>query len=520
MERDLGPLGESTFKTWCAATGITANESHQDRTGWDFFLEWSMPRVPGNPIELHAPSIECKVQIKATDGSSGKIQVPLSSLRLMATSPLPSFYIFIEFNGKAYPTKAYVKHVDRSLIARILEKVHKAETGKRKKELNHSKMTISFDKCDALHFPSGEHLKNSLTQHIGDYGKYLEHKREHLRNVGFGEHQGEMKFTIVGIDNLRKFIDMSLGSGEAIEITNILTLQSRFGITSEVPIFKSNTAYLQLSNREPEMVGKVLFKEHPAAPGVSFKARLYRSIFPNTFPNSLNKARIDTDFFNIFISLSPKEVLIETKQQELRNFSLRELRNLYKLFTMLNDPSDVCVDLLFGEKCASFKFIRQTNFGNYEQHLKVVDAALCIINAFEIHEDVSITEEVFHEKCDYIHSFSEVIKGGIGGSVTFDSPEKNIEYGDEVIYVSLYGVEFCELLVVGIVTISGACQKLESGKYFIHSDTIELKKKLVISPPTSPVETITSEIKKIIKSLEGSEIVIDGSLEYLQSLHQ
>ncbi|RON91651.1 hypothetical protein BK668_08590 [Pseudomonas fluorescens] len=328
-----------------------------------------------------------------------------------------------------------------------------------------------------------------------------------------------MKFTITGTQNLRKFIDMSLGSGEPIEIANVVTFQSRFGITSEVPIFKSDTAYLQLSNREPEMVGKISFKEHSTAPGVSFKARLYRSIFSHTLPDSLSKAKIETDFFNIFISLSPRDVVIETKQQELRNFSLRELRNLYKLFTMLKAPDDVFVDLLFGDKCASLKFIRQTDFGNYEQHLKVVDAALYIINAFEIHEDVSITEEVFHEKCDYIHSFSEVIKGGIGGSVTFDSLGKNIDDGDEAIYVSLYGVNFCELLLVGIVTINGTCQKLESGKYTIHSDNIELQKKLVFSTPSSPAETITSEVKKVIKSFEDDKIVIDGSLEYLQSLY-
>jgi len=40
MQKNLGILGESTFKSLCASVGLVANKSEQDEFGWDYIVEF------------------------------------------------------------------------------------------------------------------------------------------------------------------------------------------------------------------------------------------------------------------------------------------------------------------------------------------------------------------------------------------------------------------------------------------------------------------------------------------------
>lgn len=214
MERDLGGLGESFFKGWCDSVGIVANESKVDRTGWDFYLEISSGRELGVPDFLHASSVECKVQVKSTDSSRRKVQVELSNLHAMATSPLPAFYVFLEFENGSIPVNAFVRHVDEKLISKILSNVHLARNKKPPKKLNSVKMTISVSEKEKLEAPSGYFLRDRLLESIGAYQDYIKRKGEFLERVGYEEGLAVFTFSIEGEVNYSKFLSLSLGGKE------------------------------------------------------------------------------------------------------------------------------------------------------------------------------------------------------------------------------------------------------------------------------------------------------------------
>lgn len=109
--RDLGQMGESTFSLWCGQAGLIANGSQVDRTGWDFFVEFPFTGST-DPIRLHDPAIECKIQVKATDKTDRKLPIKLSNLRRLITAPMPAFFVFIEFDGRNVAQRAFLVHVD------------------------------------------------------------------------------------------------------------------------------------------------------------------------------------------------------------------------------------------------------------------------------------------------------------------------------------------------------------------------------------------------------------------------
>ena len=149
MSRDLGLMGESTFSLWCADVRLIPNGSQIDKTGWDFFVEF--PFSSGlSPHNIHKPAFECKVQVKATDKIDRKLPITLANLRRLITAQMPSFFVFIEFDGKNTAQRAYVVHVDNELISRVLKRLHEIEQSNKENNFNKRKMTIHYDESNLL----------------------------------------------------------------------------------------------------------------------------------------------------------------------------------------------------------------------------------------------------------------------------------------------------------------------------------------------------------------------------------
>jgi hypothetical protein len=102
--RDVGELGESTFKMWTSQAGLVANKANQDKTGWDFFLESTRPLV----IQRHTSialdrdpyPLKCLVQVKSTDKRPGKWSVKLDNWERLVKDPHPAFFLILEFDGQ------------------------------------------------------------------------------------------------------------------------------------------------------------------------------------------------------------------------------------------------------------------------------------------------------------------------------------------------------------------------------------------------------------------------------------
>jgi len=165
--RDLGTMGESTFSLLCADAGMTANGSKIDKMSWDFIVE--MPASANvSAALLHQSPVSMKVQVKATDGNSRKVDVKLSNLRLMVTSLQPNFFCFIEFDSETHAKQVFIRHVDNELVTMTLKRIREIDQNEDDNALNKRTMSISFDDANLLQNCDGVTLKNTLMSHIGD----------------------------------------------------------------------------------------------------------------------------------------------------------------------------------------------------------------------------------------------------------------------------------------------------------------------------------------------------------------
>lgn len=89
--RDVGDLGESTLRTWAIQAEITANKVEQDKTGWDFLLEFPLQSaLTANftlPLDRAPFPLRCFVQVKSTDAQPGKWSVKLDNWVRLVNSP-------------------------------------------------------------------------------------------------------------------------------------------------------------------------------------------------------------------------------------------------------------------------------------------------------------------------------------------------------------------------------------------------------------------------------------------------
>ena len=125
--RNLGEMGERTLGLWASQVGISANKSDPDKTGWDFFLELPLELDASEtvtvPLDKVARSIQCLVQVKSTDRQPKQRQVKLSNWQKMVMSPLPAFFLVLEFDGKDRCQRAYLVHVGAEHIRRVLKRL-------------------------------------------------------------------------------------------------------------------------------------------------------------------------------------------------------------------------------------------------------------------------------------------------------------------------------------------------------------------------------------------------------------
>ena len=166
---DLGNLGESDLERWCHSTDLVINKSLiSDKAGWDHIIDFPND-IDLSQGEIHASAYQCKVQVKATQTKDKKVQIKLSNLRRMVTDPIPNFILFLEYNKNCELDTAYLAYVDKTLIERVLKKIHTLTTRASKKELklHTKKMTIKFEPHHILISPSGISFKNKVKEYIG-----------------------------------------------------------------------------------------------------------------------------------------------------------------------------------------------------------------------------------------------------------------------------------------------------------------------------------------------------------------
>jgi hypothetical protein len=241
--RDLDAWAEDSFAASCAKAGVTRNKSHQDRTGWDYLIEFPPKTWKQIPADLRPIESSARVQIKSKRSGEPSTTLKMSNALRFAKDPLPCFIILYLANDGAEAVRLFARHVWKAEIAQTLKRARKAHAGGRD-DLH--KLTITFSFSEELDDHSHD-LLQWMAARIAEHGdRYAEVKASYVRTVGFedGSIHGNIQFEV---DDLQTFVDHQIGLSPVAPKLNITIKQRRFGIDAALPIFSGtpDVAHIQ-----------------------------------------------------------------------------------------------------------------------------------------------------------------------------------------------------------------------------------------------------------------------------------
>lgn len=393
-------MGEGIFRMWCANSGLIANPSDIDRTGWDFYLEEDSP-LSSISSEIHAPNLEFKVQVKSTDSTNKRVQVKLSNLRRLATAPSPAFFIFIEFDGSPKAQRAYLRHVDKELITKILERSHNNSQAKKPKEENRIHMTISYDESHRMPDLNEAFLKPALLTHTGtDLTKYIQEKKLHLESAGYEEDSFTFKFTTPNLESLSKLIDASLGIQKDVEVINVHGSRKRFNTTEQIPALQSQSAVLSFPDVKPSHEGQITLFHDKLSAGMSLKCEVFSSPMNILSPKKYQKIRIHTQPFDILSNPHTGKSEITVNVDDDTTLEVRVFRKYLKfLQEIFQNPAQKSLHIdLTGMPTIRLTFTSKPKEDfNFSRPIKTLGYIIDILRNFDIDEDVLISHRSIYD---------------------------------------------------------------------------------------------------------------------------
>ena len=141
---ELGAAGEAEFEGLCARAKLVCNKSNRDVTGWDFVVEFPMPR-PGPSVALdQRPPTSCCVQLKSTAGRD-PVSLRLSSAERLAKDVRPAFIVVFRLSPDGQGVVGYLVHLLGPALARVLKRLRTAHANK-SWDVNHARLSFDYRK--------------------------------------------------------------------------------------------------------------------------------------------------------------------------------------------------------------------------------------------------------------------------------------------------------------------------------------------------------------------------------------
>lgn len=510
--RDLGLMGESTFSLWCADVGLIPNGSQIDKTGWDFFVEF--PFNSGtSPHEIHKSAFECKVQVKATDKNERKLSITLSNLRRLITAQMPAFFIFIEFDSQNKAQRAFVVHVNNSLISKVLKRLHKIEQSDKDNNFNKRTMTIHYDEAHRLNNLNGECLKQNLLTHIGDnIAEYIASKKSHLESTGFEDGFGQMTFTTEGEDNLKTLIDVSLGIEKQVEISTFKGTDTRFGILSKTPFIDAEKGKLEMPDLKANAEGRIRFREDKLSAGLSFNAKLYISPFNRVVQDDLKKIRVEGEFFDFEFKPYTGFASYSFSFGEGIRLEVKKFRDAIKLLNLLSSSgSSVIAELIFdGLPKLEFGVGGKDQSFDFSSELQALDGAVNLISDFSMGEIVDISfGEISRHKTQICQ-----MHGVLGASPNLFKVEFGVD-GDgfdpdkETACIFLIAAPIGSHIFGMILVIIGGVEEISDNRFRLITDDVVVEKRIVSDRDQAIAnEDLVTAIESIEKKYDSKFSVV------------
>lgn len=475
-------MGESTFSLWCAEAGLVHNGSKIDKTGWDFYVEFPFA---GNSDahQLHAPAIECKVQVKASDKRDRKLAIKLSNLRRLITAQMPAFFVFIEFDGEACAQRAYLRHVDQEIISKTLEKIHKIEQLEGRVDHHKRTITIDYDAEHELKQLGGVALKSAIESYVGNgMVAYVAQKKQILESAGFENGFARITATTEGEEELHKLIDVSIGARKSVTVKSFKGYHTRFGVKSRTPMIDLLGGELEMPDLKPAASGLVHFRDDPLSPSLTFSCKLFVSPLNHILPKELGKMRVEGEFFDI--KLNPYTGAAEYKFDEFAGeiIPISKLRDILRLLRLITSSSKKATAELALEGLPSWAFSINCLNQSFElsDEIEALDCATKILSYFDITEQVATTLIEISRNAEALRQFYSALNATSHQfKVEFGVNGDGYDASKQVACIIVTTVRIGKYVFGVILAITGNVFPVENDRYCLFASQVSVERKIV-----------------------------------------
>lgn len=520
MGRYIGSGGERIIQYWCELSGITANRSDPDRHGWD--LHFEMPQLASitNASGLHEANIECKVQVKTTDTKKKSEPISLSSLRAMATSTLPTFYILVELAGGHQIMAAHLLHVDESHCSKILERIRREIAKSGEVNLNKKTMTLDFRKGVKIHPLNGEGLKAEILRCIGtSQSDYVTKKQTFIKHCGFDPDSFQINFRV---DNAHteKFVKMLLGEVDSLEVKAVEGTVTRFGISEPLVGVQSDTAIFSLSHIIPDGFAKIIFRNRKTGAALDLDFDIYRGGAIACVPERFRMVRLKSEHFTIDLYMHDNSMSISFHAREDIEQDIAELLKNYKLIKMLAFPSDVDFSIVIEGKSLSGTFSGAGFVGEFNRHLEILESACHIKNFYEYHSSLEARPKwlarnghLLVDGAKFLKDFSTLDKVRL--DFTLADGAGDLASAECVVALPILVGNVC---FVGLFVYGGRLVSKGDASYELNPTKVELIYKTYFTIEYLASGEAIRDLEEAVKRYESTETVVPFINTYMEPL--
>lgn len=515
--RDLGTAGELSVQRWCALSGITATKPDIDRYGWDLLFELNSTHDVKTARGLHESGIECKIQVKTTDGSTRTQPIELSNLRSMVTSSLPTFYLLLEFNSTEDPVNGYLLHMDEVHCEKVLERIRKETVKLGGFRLNHSTMKLKFTNAMKILPLNGEGLKSAIAKSIGNsQASYVIKKQNMLSRIGYETGNFKVKFEI-DKKNIQQFVEMTLGTPANLPITNVKSFLTRFGITEELPEFRSDTALISVTNIKHDNEGKATFRNHNSGECIVYNVKVFRAGFGSWAPPEYRTIRMKADRFSIDVHTHKNTFKIWFHDGDNSPADIKDLLKSYRFMQLMSDPSSVIMELSINGMEFKGGLSGKGFGGGFDYAIHVLESTLRIQHFFDMYDCLPTTPMEIESIAENLINFAKFLHLSdtkIDMTVKFcisDASSKILD-AECILPVSVNygGVQF-----IALYALSGDLENITDEAYVLHAKGRKLLYKTYFSSTDSKSLEISDEVRRVASEYRSETVVIDLSERFI-----
>jgi hypothetical protein len=350
MDRDVGGMAEAELSKWAHQVKITPNKSVFDREAWDYLLQFPFPETEkGITLDTRPSRIECLVQVKGLETVQTRKSIKLSNWERLVRSPLPAFFLIIDFGTQDNPNNAYLVHVGEMWINKVLHRLRELSS-EDPESLNKKYLDLTWNQSSRLATLNGVGLKNAIEVHIGDSMKEYQLRKIEIRETAGDPIPAQMHISTAfetGEELWTKLVDFAIGIREEISTSSMMLEEDvRFNIPARCSHYDSE-GILRVTGR-PTVASNLILRNKTNTLRSVFPAQLYTPywLFAGTpIPEQYVKERVNFEIGDIIIHPKSKEALVNLHFSQAKEFqSLREHANLWRVVSILQETqTDDCI---------------------------------------------------------------------------------------------------------------------------------------------------------------------------------